>query len=223
MAAAHVSPTIALTAPGRRLFQVVTRIAGADGVALTFDDGPDRSTSVFLKVLEDAHANATFFVTGEQVERFPTMLREMIAAGHEIGIHGYTHRHHLLLGPGQVADELKRARTTIEDAIGRPATLFRPPYGIFSLASWFAVGRHGWRRVLWSRWGKDWTAGATPESILERVGHPIAGDVVLLHDSDRYASPGNWRTTVEALPKIIERVQARGLSMDTVGSLLSDD
>jgi len=221
MAAAHVSPTVALTAPGRRLFPVVTRVAGAKGVALTFDDGPDRSTSVFLETLSDAKVTATFFVTGEQVARHRTVLDETIAAGHEIGVHGYTHRHHLLMTPGQVADELERARATVEDATGQSVTLFRPPHGIFSLASWFAVGRCGWRRVLWSRWGKDWSANATRESILERVGYPMAGDIVLLHDSDRYASLGSWRNTAAAVPEIIARAQEQGLPLATVGSLLS--
>ena len=221
LAAAHVSPTIVLTAPGRRLFPVVTRIDGADGVALTFDDGPDRSTEVFLEILANAGATATFFVTGEQVTRHPTMLTEMVASGHEIGIHGYTHRHHLLLTPGQVVDELERARATIEDAAGRPTTLFRPPHGIFSLASWFAVSRHGWCRVLWSRWGKDWEGEASRESILGHVDHPVAGDVILLHDSDRYAVPGSWRNTADALPEIIARIEEQGLPIETVGSLLN--
>ena len=223
LAAAHVSPTIALTASGRRLLPVITNVDGADGVALTFDDGPDRSTDVFLKILADAHARATFFVVGEQVERYPNVVKEMLAAGHEIGIHGYAHRHHLLLTPWQVADELERAQATIEEATGRAATLFRPPHGIFSLASWFAVGRLDWRRVLWSRWGKDWRAEATCESILKSIGQPVAGDIVLLHDSDRYASPGSWRKTVEALPEIILRAQARGLPLVTVSSLLNRD
>lgn len=219
LAATHVSPVISLTKPGRKIFPVLTRIPGTRSVALTFDDGPDRSTEVILKTLDERHVTATFFVTGEQVERFPTLVQEMLQAGHEIGIHGYSHRHHLLMTPAQVAGELKRARATIEHTTGRPATLFRPPHGIFSLSSWRAVGRHGWHRVLWSRWGKDWRTDATTETIVECIGQPEAGDVILLHDSDRYAAPGCWRKTVAALPRIIDRIEGQGLRAASIGAL----
>lgn len=220
LAAVHVSPTIALLPAGRRIFPVLTRIPGARGVALTFDDGPDSLTGQVLTTLDRFGATATFFVLGEQVERFPSLVREMIAAGHEVGVHGYRHRHHLLLTPGQVTDDLARAQTTIEDAIGKRTTLYRAPHGIFSLASWHEAGRHGWRRLLWSRWGKDWRAGATPESILDLVGRPEAGDIVLLHDSDRYSSPGRTATMLVSLPRILERVAESGLAARSVGTLI---
>jgi peptidoglycan/xylan/chitin deacetylase (PgdA/CDA1 family) len=223
LAASHVSPVIALTPSGRRIFPVLTRVAGAGSVALTFDDGPDRSTEVVLKTLADRKATATFFVTGEQVERSPALLREVVDAGHEVGVHGYRHRHHLLLTPQQVRDDLGRARVTIEEASGRPATLFRPPHGIFSLVSWREADRHGWHRVLWSRWGKDWRTDATASSILDHVGKPDAGDIVLLHDSDRYAPLGCWKQTVAALPEIIARVQEQGLDVSSIGSMLVPD
>ncbi len=221
LAVAHVSPTIARLPSGRRIFPALTRIQGAGAVALTFDDGPDRSTEVILKLLAEAHATATFFVTGEQVERFPSLLPEMLQAGHEIGVHGYRHRNHLLLAPPQITDDLARARATIEDATGRRTTLYRPPHGIFSLFSWREAGRHGWHRVLWSRAGKDWLADASPETVLQHVGKPEGGEIVLLHDSDRYASPGCWKTTAAALPAIIDQITERGLRARSIGSLLS--
>lgn len=220
VAGVHVSPTLALTPQGRRLFPVLTRVDGAPDVALTFDDGPDRSTEIFLEILQRANATATFFVVGEQVEMFPSLVQEMVAAGHEIGVHGYTHRHPLLQMPRQVHDDLARAKYTIERAIDRQTTLYRPPHGIFSLASWLETGGLGWRRVLWSRWGKDWRADATPDSIMQLVGKPDGGDIVLLHDSDRYAVPGSWRRTVIALPRIIELIKEQGLQAKSISSLL---
>ncbi len=220
VAAAHVSPTMALMRSGRHLFPLLTTVPNTTAVALTFDDGPDRATETVLNLLDDAKATATFFVLGEQVVRSPSMVNEIVQAGHEIGAHGYSHRHHLLLAPWQVDDELRRARSTIEDTTQQPLTLFRPPHGIFSLYSWYAVDRLGWRRVLWSRWGKDWLEQTTPAQIVERVGRPKAGDIVLLHDSDRYASAGSTERMLAALPQIIEQIEVEGIVMRSVGSLL---
>jgi peptidoglycan-N-acetylglucosamine deacetylase len=74
--------------------------------------------------------------------------------------------------------------------------------------------------VLWTRWGRDWEAQATPLSIVARIGQPEAGDILLLHDSDRYAAPGSWRNTLGALPFILERISSLGLRARPVGELL---
>jgi len=219
---AYAAPGLALPLQGRAPVLAATcRLDVADAVALTFDDGPDRSLGRFLDELARAGARATFFVTGEQVAEDPARVAAIVAAGHEVGVHGYRHRHHLRLAPWQVTADLRCARAVIEDAAGRPVTLFRPPYGVFSLASWREANRQGWRRVLWSRWGRDWEVTATPESIARRIGTPAAGDILLLHDSDRYSAPGSWRNTLAALPLILDRLHAAGLVARPVGELLA--
>ncbi len=189
-------------------------------MALTFDDGPDRASDAFLGLLEGAGARATFFAVGEQVERDPGRLKEIVSCGHEVAVHCHRHRNHLRLSPRQVAEDMRRAGGVIEGAAQRPARFFRPPYGVFNLASWIESDRRGWERVLWSRWGKDWEALATPRSIADEIGRPEPGDILLLHDSDRYATPGSWRNTLGALPIILERLRARGLRARSVGELL---
>lgn len=218
--AAHFAPVLANRDAGRRLFPAIARIPVSGAVGLTFDDGPGRSLDAFLTVLEHAGARATFFVTGEQVARAPSRAAELIAAGHEVGVHGYRHRIHPSLAPWQVTDDLRRGRAIIEDATGRSATCFRPPHGLFSMCSWREAGRQGWARVLWSRSGNDWEGRATPRSIADRIGIPVAGDILLLHDSDRYSAPGSWRNTLGALPLIFERLNAAGLAARPVGELL---
>ncbi len=221
LGAVHFAPVLANRDSGRRLFPAIARVPAPGAVGLTFDDGPDRSLGAFLAALEYAGARATFFVTGEQVEREPSRVAELIAAGHEVGVHGYRHRIHLRLAPWQVIDDLRRGRAIIEDATGRSARCFRPPHGLFSLCSWREAGRQGWARVLWSRAGNDWEGRATPRSIADRIGTPVAGDILLLHDSDRYSAPGSWRNTLGALPLIFERLNAAGLVARPVGELLS--
>ena len=70
----------------------------------------------------------------------------------------------------------------------------------------------GWRPVLWSQWGRDWTRRATPGSIARKATATVrAGDIVLLHDADYYSAPGSWVRTAAALPIILEELEARGL------------
>ncbi len=220
--AVHAAPASSICPVGRLFFPAVTRAGAETGaVALTFDDGPDIGLDGFLDVLEVAGAHATFFVVGEQVERAPSRLKEIVHRGHEVGVHCYRHRNHLRLTPGQTVEDMRRARAVIEEAAERPVRLFRPPYGIFNMASWLEASRQRWKRVLWSRWGRDWAAGATPRSVVEELGLPQAGDVLLLHDSDRYAAPGSWRATREALPTVMWRILNLGLQVRPVGELLS--
>ena len=219
--AAYTAPASALLPLGRRFFPAITRVRVDDAVALTFDDGPDRGLDSFLGLLEEAKARATFFVVGEQVEHAPDRLKELASCGHEIAVHCYRHRNHLRLTPAQVKEDMRRAKGIIEEAAERPTRLFRPPYGVFNLASWLEAPRQGWERVLWARWGRDWETRATPRSITDKIGRPEAGDILLLHDSDRYAAPGCWRNTLGALPAILERISEMGLLALPVGELLN--
>lgn len=189
-----------------------TRLAGRRGVAITFDDGPHPDgTPAVLAELERLGVTATFFLTGEQVERFPLLATEIAAAGHGIGLHGYRHRLLLLRSPRAVAQDLDRAFAATEDSTGASPVCFRPPYGVFSLASLELVRRRGWEPLLWSRWGCDWRARETPASIARRATASLSpGDVVLLHDADHYSSAGSWRRTVAALPAIVEAALALG-------------
>lgn len=194
--------------------------ARGEAVALTFDDGPDGHLEPFLDTLDDAGARATFFAVGEQVEQDPGRLREIVSRGHEVGVHCHRHRNYLRLTPRQTVEDMRRARETVEEASGCRARLFRPPYGVFNLASWIEADRQGWERVLWSRWGKDWEARATPRSVADEIGRPEPGDVLLLHDSDRYSAPGSWRNTLGALRIVLGRLDDSGLRALPVGELL---
>ncbi|HET7479591.1 MAG TPA: polysaccharide deacetylase family protein [Rubrobacteraceae bacterium] len=222
--AAHAAPASALTTTGRLFFPAITQVrASRRAVALTFDDGPDACLEAFLGLLEEYEVRATFFAVGEQVERDPGRLKETFARGHEVAVHCYRHRNHLRLTPRQTIEDMRRARAVIEETTGAPTCLFRPPYGVFNAASWIEAGRQGWERVLWARWGRDWEARATPRSVADEIGLPAVGDIVLLHDSDRYAAPGSWRATLGALPRILERLDSMGLAACSVGDLLDSE
>jgi peptidoglycan/xylan/chitin deacetylase (PgdA/CDA1 family) len=188
------------------------RLAAASGIALTFDDGPHpEGTPATLEALASAGATATFFLVGEQVERFPRIAAEIAAAGHEIALHGYRHRLLLRRRVASLATDLDRAFAVIADATGREPRLYRPPYGVFSSGALGLVRRRGWKPLLWSTWGRDWGAHETPELIARRATRNLrAGDVVLLHDADHYSAPDSWCRTVAALPLILAAVAALG-------------
>jgi peptidoglycan-N-acetylglucosamine deacetylase len=189
------------------------RVAGAGApVHLTFDDGPHpEGTPAVLATLAERRATATFFLVAEQVERFPALAREIAAEGHVVALHGYRHRSQLRRTPRALADDLRRATDIIGSTTGALAPLYRPPYGIFSAAGIALVRRRGDAPWLWSRWGRDWRAAATPDSVARLASDRLVpGDVILLHDADHYGDPGCWRATAGALPLILAAIQEGG-------------
>ena len=208
----RAGPALAPVVPGLGpALGITQRQPGAAGVALTFDDGPHpQGTPQVLELLREAGAPATFFLAGEQVVRRPALVAEIVAAGHRVELHCYRHRNLLRLSTRQLIEDAERARAAIEEAAQQPISDYRPPYGIFSGAGLRAVRRRGWRAVLWSQWGRDWSGRATPASIASRA-RAEAGDIVLLHDADYYSAPGSWLRTVAALPILLEELDSRGL------------
>jgi len=200
----------------RRPLGIEDRTASGRGCALTFDDGPHpQGTPAVLAALDRAGARATFFLVGEQVLRSPALAREIADAGHEIGLHCHRHRNLLRLAPWQVAEDIARAHDAIVAGTGRAPRLYRPPYGVLNAAALGMARARGWRTLLWSHWGRDWEASATPASIAARVTDGVhEGAVLLLHDADDYSAPGSWRRTAAALPRVLDTLAERGLQLD---------
>ncbi|GAB1339284.1 polysaccharide deacetylase family protein [Streptomyces sp. E-15] len=219
VAAAHIGPA-ATWLPGVRplLFPGFAGIGRHRHIALTFDDGPDPvSTPRFLDALDALGARATFFVLGERAVRHPDVVLETVRRGHELGVHGWSHDRPWRPAFARDAEEVARTARLLHDLTGTRPRRYRPPYGILSTSRWLAARRAGLRTVLWSAWGRDWTADATPESVRARVAADLrGGGTVLLHDSDRYAAPGCWHAALGALPAVVEGCRAAGL---TVGPL----
>ncbi len=218
-AAVHALPGLSnVDALRRRALPALSGIGTPGHVALTFDDGPHvGSTPAFLETLDRLGWRATFFMLGSMVDRAPALAAEVAAAGHEIAVHGYDHRSQLLRGPRAVTDDMALAVETIASATGRWPVWFRPPYGSLSAGGVVAARRHHLRPVLWSTWGRDWRAEATPSTVVDDVARHLGpGATVLLHDSDCTSAPGAWRSALGALNGLAELFSAREL---TVGPL----
>jgi peptidoglycan/xylan/chitin deacetylase (PgdA/CDA1 family) len=198
------------------LAPVVPRIAASAGIplrldrlqpTLTFDDGPHpEGTPRVLDLLDTTGTKAIFFVTGEQLQRWPELGAEIERRGHELGIHGYRHHVQARLSVAAVENDLREA---IE--VTGERHFHRPPLGIYSDAGLAAVKERGLQPLLWSRWGKDWRRFTTPQRIAARAARDLRpGDVILLHDSDHYSSKNSWQRTVAALPEILRAIQPTG-------------
>ncbi len=197
-----------------RVLDIARREPGLDGaVVLTFDDGPHpEATPAVLEILRAKDVKATFFLTGDQVRATGTLAQEIRAAGHEIAVHCDRHRSMFRMSRRAVADDLAAAEQEIEPTI----PVHRSPMGIYTGRGLAEVRSRGWRPLLWSRDGQDWTARATGRSVFDRITHKVtAGDVLLLHDADTYSVPDIHHATMAALPKIIDVLTEQGLKFAT--------
>jgi peptidoglycan-N-acetylglucosamine deacetylase len=212
----HAAPVISTFGPLRN--RVMPRLAGqgrAGHVALTFDDGPDpQSTPQFLRLLEARGIRVTFFMLGRMLARSPGLAKEMAAAGHELAVHGWAHRPLLLRGHRATFDDLARARDAMAETVGDVPRLFRPPYGVMTASAHLACRRLGLRPMLWTAWGEDWRSRATPRTVHETVTRDLrGGGTILLHDSDCTSASGSWRSTIGALPALLDFCEERGLQV----------
>jgi peptidoglycan-N-acetylglucosamine deacetylase len=185
------------------------RLSGAgrgDHVALTFDDGPDQGTTpLFLDALAARQIRATFFLLGSRIAKKPRLAAEIAEAGHELAVHGWDHRYLPLRGPLATYDDLARTVEIISTATGRIPDKFRPPFGVLSTASILAARRLGLTPVLWGCWGKEWTPGATAQSVCEKLREELSGGItVLLHDSDCTSPAGSAMAALGALPLLLD-------------------
>jgi peptidoglycan/xylan/chitin deacetylase (PgdA/CDA1 family) len=213
-AVVQAAPALTSIAPLRRL--LMPRLSGRSNrhhIALSFDDGPDpASTPHFLDLLADHEVRATFFLLGAHAAREPGLVRDLADAGHEVAVHGWTHECLALVPPRRLTAELTRTREVLEDTTGVAVRWYRPPYGVLTAAGVWAARRAGLQTVLWSAWGVDWSAGATPSTIVHRVSRAVRpGGTVLLHDTDRTSAPDSWRRTLVATATLLDRWRADGI------------
>jgi peptidoglycan/xylan/chitin deacetylase (PgdA/CDA1 family) len=184
-------------------------------VALTFDDGPwPHTTAQILTLLVQRQAPATFFVVGRQVQRYPDLVRQELAAGMAIGSHSWSHPQPFdRLPVARIRDEITHGRRTLELLAVQPVG-FRPPGGAASATVLAAAQGLGERTVLWSVDTADWHPGVTADQLVQRVLAAVRpGAIVLLHDGG-----GDRTATVAALPAIIDGLRRLGLTLTIVAS-----
>jgi peptidoglycan/xylan/chitin deacetylase (PgdA/CDA1 family) len=203
------------------LSEVVSRGAReSNSVALTFDDGPGRSTDEILALLDRHEARATFFMVGSQAEHFPDIARKVAAAGHEIGSHTFSHLDHHAVSPEQAVADMVRGAEAVAEAIGFEPRLYRAPYGHFVRETIAEARRRGWACVFWTALGFDWEEEATPRFVADHVLPDLKpGTIVLLHDARR-AKPMDPEPVTGATAILLDEIERRGLRAVAVGDIL---
>lgn len=188
-------------------------------VALTFDDGPTRDkTAEVLQLLRERGVRATFFVTGGELEQNMGAARDIVAAGHELGNHTYSHERMVFVTPSYVRREVERTDELIRAAGHAGPIHFRPPYGKKLLALPFYLSRHDRTTITWDvEPDSELAAGADAASVTRHVlAGTRPGSIILLHVM--YPSRAE---TLKAVPFIVEGLTREGYRFVTVSELLA--
>ncbi|WP_053174752.1 polysaccharide deacetylase family protein [Nonomuraea sp. SBT364] len=192
--------------------QAKTDCAKVKCLALTFDDGPGKTTPALLDLLKKERVKATFFLVGKAVEERPAIARRAAREGHAIGNHTYSHPSLPTLFDDDILDELAAAQEAIEKAVGRAPAMFRPPYGHTDDRVRYLAAQEDLAEVLWTGTTLDWDLRdakkikAAVLRLAERDG------VILMHDT--------VPATVKAMPGIVKELKKRGYHLVTVPTLL---
>ncbi|MCL6473211.1 MAG: polysaccharide deacetylase family protein [Firmicutes bacterium] len=193
-------------------------------VAITFDDGPNPNfTPQILDILKEKGVKATFFVVGLHVKKYPEIARRIVAEGHDIGNHTYTHKDLVPSTRRMVLAQVHKTDQTIKRVTGVSTNLFRPPRGIYSNAvRRLLVEEEGYRFILWSVSSTDWRK-ISPKNILKRIArYTRPGAILLFHDSGALVrrEGASRDSTVESLSMVIDYLRAKGYEIVPVSEMI---
>ena len=205
-----------------RNFQIAGRIvshadSGRKEVALTFDDGPSEKTSEILDMLDDLGVRCTFFLTGEEIADHMDEAKAIVAAGHQVGNHSYSHPRMVFKSGRFIADEIDKTNDLIREAGYAGEIVFRPPFGKKLIRLPLALQERGMTTVMWSlepdsEAGIAGDAGSIANAVAENVKQ---GDIILLH-----IMYDSGEASREAVPLIVKQLREQGYSFVTISELL---
>jgi peptidoglycan/xylan/chitin deacetylase (PgdA/CDA1 family) len=167
-------------------------------VAMTFDDGPHaQNTPRLLDMLKQRNIKATFFVVGECAQEYPAIMKRIVAEGHEIANHSWSHPQLSKMGEGAVTEQLQKTHDAILNTTGVAPKLMRPPYGAFTAnqRAW-ANAKWGYKTILWDVDPLDWKVRNAEHVKSEILRHTVPGSIILSHDIHK--------STVDAMPDTLD-------------------
>lgn len=183
-------------------------------IALTFDDGPNSEfTPLVLDLLKEHKAKATFFCIGQHIEKHPELFKRIIAEGHSVGNHTYSHSKSFgFFSTNKVTDELNRTIALVKELTGKQLNLYRPAFGVTNPMIEKAVKDLKVISIGWSVRSLD-TTKRNEAAILDRITSKISkGDVVLLHDTSQ--------KSINVLERLLLFLNEKNLKSVTVDELL---
>lgn len=190
---------------------------GKPQVALTFDDGPSQFTPQVLEILDRYEVKATFFVIGGASDAHAAVIQDLVRRGHVVANHTVSHAALSTLSRAEQAAEID-AQTRAIELFGAPKPhLFRPPYNAWNQTTLDILEKRRMLMVLWTVETDDWRLPGADAIVNRTLNDVEPGAIVLFHDGG-----GDRTQTVEALPRIIEELQARDYELVTIPQLLRD-
>lgn len=188
-----------------------TRCRG-NGVALTFDDGPHPViTPMILDVLAQHKTPVTFFLLGKNAERYPDLVRRIVAEGHQVGLHSWSHADMSTMPHPAVEFEIHRNIRTLEAIIpGQWQPLLRPPFGFSNINTYRAAQRFGLKIVYWNVTCMDWMPGIPLEKRLWWLRKRVRpGSIILLHDANFRSVDIEHHQTVQIVEHVCRMLKQR--------------
>ena len=189
----------------RFLRKAVWSIPGDKKVYLTFDDGPSQRTNEILDLLYKYGAKASFFLLGEQVEKFPSSMARIKSEGHTIGNHGYAHLDGWRCSVKTYFQNIKSGQQITR------STLYRPPYGRMTPSQWSSLPKDH-QIVMWSLMPGDFDSSVSANSCLTYVLEKVkGGSIIVLHDNSKCTDK-----VLQILPALIGGIKEKGFQLEAL-------
>ena len=214
VSAAYVSGARTAEVLARKRELPVYSVDRDDGkIAISFDAawGGEKTIKI-LDILDENGIKATFFLVDIWTQRFPELVKEIAARGHEIGNHSTTHPKMSTLSREKIAQELETMSANVEKLIGQRPTLFRPPYGDYNNDVVLTARENGYEVIQWSVDSLDWKNKGVQPLIDRATKNVKSGDIVLFHNDSQYI--------VDALPAVLKKYREQGLNVGPVSQVL---
>jgi len=186
-------------------------------IAMTYDDGPlPGQTDRLLDMLKTRGIKATFFVIGQNAEKYPQLIQRMVAEGHEVANHSWSHPQLTKLSASGVESQIAQTDAAIVKAGAPKPTIMRPPYGATNAAITRRMNEEfGQKVIMWSVDPLDWKYRRSAHVTEEILKNTKAGSIVLAHDIHP--------STVDAMPGTLDALAAKGFKFVTVSELIAMD
>ena len=184
-------------------------------LAMTFDDGPHAvNTPKLLDLLRERNIKCTFFLVGELIPKYPAIVKRILAEGHEIGNHTYSHISMTSKSDAQIRTEVKKSEDALLRIAGYRPRLIRPPYGATNrrIEQWL-YNDFGYSTIMWSVDPVDWKKPGVSVVTSRLVKGAHNGAIMLAHDIHA--------PTIQAMPAMFDQLLAKGFQFVTVSQLMN--
>lgn len=214
LSAVYISQARTAEVVARKRELPVYSVDRSDGkIAISFDAawGGDKTLKI-LDTLDEFSVKTTFFLVDIWTQKYPELVKEIAARGHEIGNHSATHPQMSKLSETQIAKELQIMSDRAEELTGVRPTLFRPPYGDYNNQVVLTARKNGYEVIQWSVDSLDWKNLGAEDLIRRATKQVSSGDIILFHNDSQYIA--------EALPAVLRSYKEQGFTVVPVSELL---